>query len=113
LEELPFKSHIGVIGSWVGFVFNSLVFVAQFWIGFSPEGYADMSAGELVEGFFEVYLAAPIIVLSYVGYKVWFGTRWVRLWEVDLRTGIREGMDELEGLKEREREEERGYYFFC
>jgi amino acid transporter len=79
-----------------------------------------MSAGELVEGFFEVYLAAPIIVASYVGYKVWFGTRWVRLQEVDLRTGIREGMDELQELKEKENAEEmeqswwkRTYYFFC
>jgi len=109
LDELPFKSHLGVVGSWVGFGFNALVFVAQFWIGFSPEGYSDMTKGELVEGFFEVYLAAPIIVVSYVGYKVWFKTKFVKLSEVDLRTGIREGQEELAKLKEMERAEERGW----
>ena len=94
--------------------------MAQFWIGFSPEGYKDMSAGELVEGFFEVYLAAPVIVGSYLGYKLWFGTRWVRVGEVDLRTGIREGLEGLGAVVEKEREEERGwgwwrrgYEFFC
>jgi amino acid transporter len=105
LDELPFKSQPGVLGSWAGFIFNCLVFVAQFWVGFSPEGYQDMTTGELVVNFFEVYLAAPIIVISYVGYKLWFKTRFVILRDVDLVTGIRDSGEDLKKLKEIDRED--------
>jgi yeast amino acid transporter len=33
LDELAFRSQAGVIGSWVGFIFNILILVAQFWTG--------------------------------------------------------------------------------
>ncbi|KIW30517.1 hypothetical protein, variant 1 [Cladophialophora immunda] len=36
LDELPYKSQAGVIGSWIGFLFNCLVLIAQFWTGFAP-----------------------------------------------------------------------------
>jgi amino acid permease len=65
-----------------------LVFIVQFWAGFAPEGYAEMTPPALVENFFEVYLVAPIIVLNYVGRKVWWRTKFVKLAEVDLKTGI-------------------------
>jgi amino acid transporter len=101
-------------------VLNCLVFVAQFWIGFSPQGYADMAAKDLVVNFFEVYLAAPIIVISGVAYKLWFKTRWVRVAEIDLVTGRREDADEVAVLKELDRIERiewpwwrRGYEFLC
>ncbi|KUJ13813.1 amino acid permease [Mollisia scopiformis] len=100
LDELPFRSQPGLLGSWAGFVLNSLVFVAQFWTGFSPEGYQDMTTSDLVINFFEVYLAAPIIVISYVGYKLWFKTRFVKLADVDLATGIRDSGEDLRVLKE-------------
>jgi amino acid transporter len=103
LDELPFKSQPGVIGSWLGFVFNSLVFVAQFWTGFSPEGYASMTANELVVNFFEVYLAAPIILVSYIGYKLWFKTKFVKLSEIDISTGKNITGDDLQILKDMDR----------
>lgn len=31
LDELAFTSQPGVIGSWIGFIFNVLVLIAQFW----------------------------------------------------------------------------------
>ena len=33
LDELAFRSQAGVIGSWVGFIFNCLILLAQFWTG--------------------------------------------------------------------------------
>lgn len=79
-----------------------------------------MTKGELVENFFEVYLAAPIIVISYAVYKLWFKTRWVRVAEIDLVTGRREDADEVAVLKELDRVERmewpwwrRGYEFLC
>ncbi|MAD83878.1 MAG: hypothetical protein CL912_13025 [Deltaproteobacteria bacterium] len=99
LSELPFRSQPGVLGSWAGAIFNLLVFVAQFWVGFAPQGYASMSTKDLVVGFFEVYLAAPIIVVSFVVYKIWYRTRWVRISELDLLTGLAYGKDELERVE--------------
>jgi amino acid transporter len=120
LDELPFRSQPGIIGSYIGFIFNSLVFVAQFWVGFAPQGYADMSARELVINFFMVYLAAPIILASYLIYKVWFGTKWVRLGEVDIKTGVKMDYAELLEVRRREAEQfqswpwwKKGYAIFC
>lgn len=90
LDELAFRSQPGVIGSWIGFVLNWIVLIAQFWTGFAPIGYADMTAGELVESFFEVYLAAPVVILMYVVYKIIYKTPFVRSHNMDLHTGIRE-----------------------
>ncbi|GAD94074.1 amino acid permease (Gap1), putative [Paecilomyces variotii No. 5] len=91
LDELAFRSQPGVIGSWIGFIFNCLVLIAQFWTGFAPVGYADMSAGALVENFFEVgYLCLPIVLLCYIYYKIRWRTPFVRSMDMDLNTGRRE-----------------------
>ncbi|KAI9821589.1 MAG: glyceraldehyde-3-phosphate dehydrogenase 1 [Thelocarpon impressellum] len=90
LDELAFRSQPGVIGSWLGFGFNVLVLVAQFWIGFAPVGYAEETTADLVKGFFEVYLAFPIVILFYVPYKLWYRTPFIRSADMDLQTGIRE-----------------------
>jgi amino acid transporter len=120
LGELPFQSQPGVYGSWLGLILNSLVFVTQFWTGFSPVGYASMTTNELVINFFQVYLAAPIIVISGVGYKLWFKTKFVRTKDIDIKTGIRDTGEDLAVLKEMDRAEHAGwpwwkkmYFFFC
>lgn len=90
LDELAFRSQPGIIGSWIGFIFNCLVLVAQFWVGFAPVGYADMSATELVENWFSVYLAAPVVLLFYIPYKLIYKTPFVRAKDMDLATGRRD-----------------------
>ncbi|KAF2192807.1 AAT family amino acid transporter [Zopfia rhizophila CBS 207.26] len=90
LDELAFKSQATVYGSYVGFIFNILTLIAQFWTGFAPVGYGDMTAGERVESFFQAYLAFPLVVLCYVGYKIWFKTRFHRAHEIDVTSGRRE-----------------------
>src|SRR4051812_18783808 len=42
------------------------------------------SAGDAARNFFLQYLCAPIVGVCYVGYKVWFRTRIVRVGEMDV-----------------------------
>jgi amino acid transporter len=108
LSELPYLLQPGLIGSYLGVLFNGLAFVAQFWVGFAPEGYASMTNSALVENFFEAYLAAPIIVVTYLGHKVWFRTRWVGVDNINILSGTREMGEELEVLRECDRVEVAG-----
>lgn len=90
LDELAFRSQAGYWGSAIGFGFNCLVLVAQFWTGFAPVGYADMTTGELVTNFFQVYLAAPIVLAFYIPYKFYFKTPFITVDKMDLKTGRRD-----------------------
>ena len=91
LDELAFRSQPGVVGSWIGFVLNCLVLVAEFWTSIWPTGYVGQTAGEATENFFEGgYLAAAIVVVMYIGYKVIYRTPFVRSHNMDLHTGRRE-----------------------
>jgi amino acid transporter len=118
LDELAFRSQPGVIGSWLGFGLNCLVLIAQFWTGFAPVGYAELSAAERVSNFFEAYLAAPIVILCYVAYKIRYRTPIMRSKDMDLHTGIREL--NIDALLAEERAEKatwpawkKVYKFFC
>jgi amino acid transporter len=90
LDELAFRSQAGVIGSYLGFIMNVLVLVAQFWTGFAPVGYGDMTATERVKNFFEVYLAAPLVILLYVVFKFVRKTKIKRIKDIDVVSGRRE-----------------------
>ncbi len=90
LDELAFRSQPGVYGSWAGFLFNVLVLVVQFWVGFAPIGYAEMTTQEKVESFFSVYLAFPIVLTFFLAYKIYMRTSYVKASEMDLKSGIRE-----------------------
>lgn len=90
LDELAYKSQATVYGSYVGLIFNILILIAQFWTGFAPVGYADMTAGERVQNWFEAYLAFPIMLICYIVYKIVYRTRFVRVHEIDVTSGKRE-----------------------
>ncbi|KAF2418942.1 AAT family amino acid transporter [Tothia fuscella] len=90
LDELAFKSQPGVIGSWVGLIFNILVLIAQFWKGFAPVGYADMTVGERVQSWFLAYLAAMIILFMFIVYKILFKTKFKRIRDIDVTSGRRD-----------------------
>lgn len=78
---------------------NILVLVAQFWTGFAPVGYGDMTASERVKNFFEVYLAAPLVIVFYVVFKLVRKTKIKRIQDIDIVSGRRE-MDLQEILAE-------------
>lgn len=118
LNSLAYRSQPGVYGSWVGFIFNILVLIAQFWTGFAPVGYAEMTSSKRVENFFQSYLSAPIIIVTFIIYKFVFKTRFIRASEIDLVTGQREL--NLEAILAEERAEQaqwpiwkKVYKWFC
>ncbi|ORY16292.1 amino acid permease-domain-containing protein [Clohesyomyces aquaticus] len=118
LDELAFRSQPGVIGSYIGFGFNCLVLIAQFWVAFSPIGYKTKSTIELVQSFFQVYLALPVTLAFYIPYKLYHRTPFIRSYNMDLHSGIRE-LNVPELIAE-EREERRNwprwkkvYKYFC
>ena len=92
LEDLPFQSQPGLIGSWIGFLFNILILIVQFWIGFAPVNTGRQASGSLglTENWFQACLAIPIVILFYVFYKFKYNTAIVRSREMDLKTGVRE-----------------------
>ncbi|KAL8709105.1 MAG: hypothetical protein Q9220_006126 [cf. Caloplaca sp. 1 TL-2023] len=122
LNELAYKSQAGVFGSWVGFLFNVLVLIAQFWTGFAPVkpqyGPPITSTTALVKNFFQAYLAAPVVLTFYIGYKLAYRTAIVRSKDMDLHTGVRElNLGELLAEEELERATwpkwKKAYKVFC
>jgi amino acid transporter len=89
LEELPFTAFGGVIGSWIGFVLICIVLIAQFYIGIFPieDPEAPLTPGDRVESFFLSYIAAPIVILFWVGGFLWKRTLPRKAHEIDLDTG--------------------------
>ena len=122
LNELAFRSQPGVIGSYIGLIFNILVLIAQFWTGFAPvtpiAGKPIEGAKARIENFFEAYLAVPIVVLCYFVYKILFKTKIMRVGEMDLLTGRRDlNLDQLLAEEELERKNwpkwKKAYKLFC
>ncbi|RYP58108.1 hypothetical protein DL770_010509 [Monosporascus sp. CRB-9-2] len=118
LQELAFTSQCGVVGSWLGFMFNMLVLVAQFWVGLWPVGYERMSSRDQIRNLFLQYMAAPIVLVSYVAHRLWFRTSVIYIEDMDLDTGRRDF--NLPVLVAQETEERRGwprwkkvYKFLC
>ncbi|ROW11203.1 hypothetical protein VMCG_01445 [Cytospora schulzeri] len=118
LDGLAFRAQAGVFGSWVGFALNVLILVAQFWTGAWPVGYSGRSAAANVQNFFLNYTAAPVVIIMYVGYKLWYRTGFIRIEDMDVDTGRRDF--NLPILLEQETEEKRSwpkwkklYKFFC
>jgi len=58
--------------------------------GFAPVGYASMTAGERVQSWFQAYLAAPIIAIMYILFKVIKKTKFKRVQDIDITSGRRE-----------------------
>jgi amino acid transporter len=91
LEELALKSQATIYEPYVVFGFNGLILITQFWLGFAPVRYADITAAERVQNFFQEYLAFGLVVVSIVVYKVVYKTKFKRAHEMDVTTGVEEG----------------------
>jgi amino acid transporter len=113
IDDLPFQAVLGVWGSWFGLILNALCIIAQFYIAVAPIG-----GKATAYDFFVQMLALPIIIVCYVGWKLWHRTRFVRAHEADLLSGRRE-LD-LAGMRRQELEEratwrwwKKAYYWLC
>lgn len=86
-EDLPFAAMFGVTGSWIGLGLNIVCLIAQFYVALFPIGGKPDA-----QAFFESYLAAPIVILFFVGYKIYY-KQWslgVKLRDINIDEGRRE-----------------------
>lgn len=67
LDELPFRSHAGIIGSIYGIVWLVIFLGVQFWVALYPTGASSANA----ESFFQNYLGTIIVIAMYIGRKLW------------------------------------------
>ncbi|KAJ2916158.1 hypothetical protein MD484_g4244, partial [Candolleomyces efflorescens] len=86
-DELPFKALGGVYGSWFGIILIVLVLIAQFYVAIWPIGGMAETAGEVIEGFFLVYLAVPVMILFYIIGFAWKRTLPQRADQIDIDSG--------------------------
>jgi amino acid transporter len=85
--ELPFEAMFGVLGSWYGLILNILCMIATFYVALFPLGGTPNA-----NNFFSYYLAAPVILALYFGWKVYegnWGKWWVTASEMDITSGRR------------------------
>lgn len=87
---IPFRSQIGVLGSYIGLTLNILIILAQFWVGAFPVGSQAMTASEIAQSLFLRCMGVPIIVFSYVLHKAICRTTYVRVNDMDVDTGRRD-----------------------
>jgi amino acid transporter len=64
--------------------------VLQFWVALDPVGGTTGSPGLMAENFFAAYLAAPVVLLFYGFYKLWYRTSFIKIKDIDLQTGRHE-----------------------
>ncbi|KAJ4391659.1 hypothetical protein N0V93_005278 [Gnomoniopsis smithogilvyi] len=87
LDQIPYKPTCGIWGSWIGLVLSVLCLIATFYSSLYPSADATPSA----EAFFEVYLAAPVVLALYLGWKL-YSRDWrflVPIEDMDMTTGLR------------------------
>ncbi|OIW22837.1 amino acid permease [Coniochaeta ligniaria NRRL 30616] len=105
IHDLAFRAQAGTIGSWIGLISNILILIAQIWVAIAPIQTDDqpLSASDRAQGFFLLCMALPIVLVFWLGHKLWFRTSFVRVADMDIDTGRRDFR--LAVLKAREEEE--------
>ncbi|KIW34151.1 uncharacterized protein PV07_00947 [Cladophialophora immunda] len=111
LDEIPFKAAFGIYGSYVCAVLNFVCLAAQFYVALYPVGGPNLNATI----FFQDYLAGPFLLALYLGWKLWswfmqkeHRPLYVKIKDIDIYTGMREGQVELisgPGVSDQQRRE--------
>lgn len=90
LDKMAYTSQVGVLGSYVGLTLNTLVLVAQFWVGAFPIGWQEMEPSRVAQNFFLKFMGVPIIFAFYICHKAFYRTRFVKIRDMDVDTGRRD-----------------------
>ncbi|KAI9042601.1 amino-acid permease inda1 [Aspergillus affinis] len=86
IDEIPFQAVGGVYGSYIGLSLNILVLIAQFYVAICPPGGGINDA----EGFFQTYLALPVVIFFWFIGFIWKRQGWLRTSQIDIDSGRRE-----------------------
>ncbi|KAK4074900.1 hypothetical protein Purlil1_12847 [Purpureocillium lilacinum] len=89
LDQLPYRSQVGVIGSVTGLVGNLIVLGSQFWVAISPitSSGVNLTPAGTAKSFFLKVMAVPIVLMVYLTHKLWLRTRVVSVKSMDIDTG--------------------------
>ncbi|KAG8412477.1 hypothetical protein J3459_015941 [Metarhizium acridum] len=90
IYELPYRSSVGVAGSYLGLFVNATIILVQSWVAIVPIDYQTMANVELARNAVLKLLSGVLMLIFFVVHKVIHGTRYVRPGEVDLVTGRRD-----------------------
>ncbi|KHN93927.1 Amino acid/polyamine transporter I [Metarhizium album ARSEF 1941] len=102
VRELPYRSSVGVAGSYLGLFVNAATIVAQVWVAVAPIDYDAMTNVDLARNAVLKLLSGVLILIFYFVHKVIHRTRYVRPVDVDLNTGRRDYNVVLLEAQERE-----------
>jgi amino acid transporter len=110
VADMAFRAQGGVAGSWIGFACNVFILAVQLWVAVEPiqrPGDEPMdAAADRAYNFFVQCLALPVVLVFWLGHKIWFRTGYVRVEEMDIGTGRRD-FGRLGIIKAQEDEERR------
>ncbi|KAK3347018.1 amino acid permease-domain-containing protein [Lasiosphaeria hispida] len=111
LSDMAFRAQGGVVGSWIGFLFNAFILIVQIWVAILPvstKSGTGLNPVDRVGDFFKVCAAIPVVLAFYLGHKLWFKTSFVKVAEMDIDTGRRD-FGRLGIIKAREEEERQSW----
>jgi amino acid transporter len=98
VDELPFKAAFGIWGSYICAFMNFICLTAQFYVALWPVGGPNLDPTT----FFQAYLAGPFLLILYIGWKgySWFyrpeeRPLYVKIKDIDIYSGMREGQMNL------------------
>jgi amino acid transporter len=89
-SELPYEAIFGVGGSYYGVIMTALCLIATFYVALFPVGF-DGDGNLRAQDFFSYYLAAPIVIALWAGWKIhskdwsWY----IRASDMDITSGRR------------------------
>ncbi|KAF5585342.1 amino acid transporter AAT family [Fusarium subglutinans] len=91
IDRLPFRSAVGVIGSWLTIAGYVMVMALHMWVSISPlqASGEEMSLPDRVQYFFLRTMALPIVAVLFIYHKIRFRTHFISVAEMDLDTGRR------------------------